>query len=89
MAVYLVERYISLADADDADAFAAQLRAAVAAVQAEGVEVEWLGSVVLPGDETCLCLFEAPSESEVAAANARAGAEIDRVAAAALITPAG
>ena len=76
MPVYLVERYAAGIDADD---LGERLGAATAALRAEGADVAWLLSIVLPAEEGCLCLFEASSAAEVVRANRRAAASYDRL----------
>jgi len=77
MPVFLVERYV--AESETA-ALTDRIRRA-----ADGGDVTWLASVVLPGEDACLCLFEANSAAAVVALNRRAGADLDRVVEAALV----
>ncbi len=77
MPVFLVERYL-------AERQAADLTDRIRRVT-EGGDVTWLASIVLPGEDACLCLFEAGSEAEVVAVNRQAGAELDRVVQALLV----
>ena len=77
MPVFLVERYV--AESETA-ALTDRIRRA-----AGGGDVTWLASVVLPGEDACLCLFEASSAAAVGALNRRAGADLDRVVEAALV----
>ncbi|HXH87000.1 MAG TPA: nickel-binding protein [Gaiellaceae bacterium] len=77
MPVFLVERY---AAGDQIGGLDGRLAGAT-----EGSEVRWLASIVLPGEDACLCLFEAPSAAEVIAVNLRAGAGLDRVVEAVLV----
>jgi len=76
MPVYLVERYAAGLGADD---LGERLGAATAALRAEGAEIAWLLSIVLPSEDGCLCLFEASSTTEVVRANERAAAPYDRL----------
>jgi hypothetical protein len=77
MPVFLVERYIAgqqIVNLMD------RLRGAT-----EYGDVRWLASIVLPGEDACLCLFEALSETDVVALNRCAGADLDRVVEALLV----
>jgi Protein of unknown function (DUF4242) len=71
MPVFLVERY---AAAGEAGGLGERLLRA-----SEGSDVAWLCSIVLPGEDSCLCLFDAPTGTDVVAVNRRAGAALDRV----------
>ncbi len=77
MPVFLVERYVA---EGQAVGLPDRLRSAT-----EGSDVTWLASIVLPGEDACLCLFEARSEADVVAVNRRAGADLDRVVEALLV----
>ena len=76
MPLYLVERYAAGIDADE---LGERLEAATAALRAEGDDVAWVLSIVLPSEDGCLCLFEASSPAEVVRANGRAAAPYDRL----------
>jgi hypothetical protein len=71
MPIFLVERYAAAREA--AELGERLLRAS------RGSDVTWLGSIVLPCEDSCLCLFEARSETDVVAVNQWAGAALDRV----------
>lgn len=45
----------------------------------EGVAVRYLGSIVIPGDETCFHVFEAPSAEVVRKVGRRAGIRFERI----------
>ncbi len=79
MPVFVVERYLG---SRQVAGLTDRLRRAT-----DGSAVTWLGSIVLPADDACLCLFDAASEADVVAVNDRAGADIDRVAEAFLVRP--
>lgn len=78
-ALFLVERYLPRADEAALLALSARLLEAAAALRAAGNDVAWVQSVAVPGDEACLCLFRAASRQLVAEANARAGADYERI----------
>jgi hypothetical protein len=74
MPSYLVESYIAdsataVADARDRARRTAQL----------GAGVRWVRTTFVPGDETVLHLFEAPSAAELGAAGRRAELSFERI----------
>jgi Protein of unknown function (DUF4242) len=77
--VYVVERYLPGRAEADLEPMFQRLRGATRALQAEGIDVRYVGSTIVPDDEACFCQFEAPSEQAVAAANRRAQAPFDRI----------
>ena len=77
--LFLVERYLPGADAAALATLRGRLQTATAAMRGEGSEVVWLQSVVVPGDDTCLCLFRASRRAFVVEANARAAADWERI----------
>lgn len=56
---------------------------------AEGVSVRYIRSTFVPGENKCMCLFEAPKMENVRVANERAGIPFTRIVEAADLTPAG
>lgn len=79
MAVYLVERYLPGIDGEGVRALAARLRAACAQLRDDGTPVRYLGSLFLPGEESCFCRFEAPSVEAAARLNELAGTPYARI----------
>jgi hypothetical protein len=77
--LFLVERYLPHADAAALAALEERLAATTNLMRGEGREVTWLQSVAVPTDETCLCLFRARARELVVEANARAGADYERI----------
>ena len=79
MARFLVERYVR----GDVRQIAAEVerrsREATDALTAEGIAVAYLGSMVLPDDAACFCLYEADSALDVERANDRAGLSYLRI----------
>jgi hypothetical protein len=69
MAVYLVERYLPGIDGDGLRALVERLEGAGAQLRAEGTPVHYLGSLFLPGEESCFCRLEAPSADAAARLN--------------------
>jgi len=76
---YLVERYWSGVTRADVRSAVRRLTEAVSAMRREGTRIRHLRSVLVPADESLLCLFEAADPEDVAAANRRAGVPFDRI----------
>jgi len=79
MNAYLVERY--LPDLSEADLRLAleRARARCAELSASGTPIRYLGSTFLPGEESCLCRFEAEQAEIVARANELAELPFSRI----------
>jgi Protein of unknown function (DUF4242) len=89
--VYLVERYLPPAAAVNlADSVwrMAQL-CAFSAESGPADEVHYLHSTYLPAEDTCFCLFQAPTADAVRALNDEAGFAFDRITGAVLLYPTG
>lgn len=84
---FVVERYRPSSDPDGLSAVADRLTAGARQVSADGVSVRYVDTIFLPGDETCLHLFEADSEADVRAVARQAGIDIDRIVPAEQIEP--
>jgi hypothetical protein len=76
---YVVELYRPRSEAESLRAVADRLAAGARLVSREGAPVSYVDTIFLPGDETCLHLFEAASEADVRAVASQAGIDIDRV----------
>jgi hypothetical protein len=74
LGVVIVERYLHAATSTELADLARATRAAVRAVTREGGVIVYLGSVLIPDDETCFCVFQADSVATVAGVNARVDA---------------
>jgi hypothetical protein len=83
MTVYLVERYLPGWTPDEIAALVGTIRARRDELDARCVH--HLSSIVLPGDETCLCLFDAADADQVRTANTGLGLPVDRVVAGELV----
>ena len=68
MPSYLVETYVPGTQAQDARAAARRARAAARQLSRQGVSVRYIRTTLVPGDETCFYVFEAPSHDAVAEA---------------------
>jgi ubiquinone/menaquinone biosynthesis C-methylase UbiE len=79
MAEFLVELYVSEADADGVDRETRRARSAAAALTAEGRPVHLVRSIFVPEDETCFLLVEAATAEVVHEAATRAAVPFERV----------
>jgi hypothetical protein len=79
MTRYVVELYRPSSCAEPLRGDADRLRTSAAELVDEGTAVRYVGSIFLPGDETCLHVLDAPCEADVRALAELAAIEIDRV----------
>jgi hypothetical protein len=79
MRSYVVELYRPRSEPESLQVVADRLAAGARLVSGEGTPVRYVDTIFLPGDETCLHLFEAGSDADVRAVARRAGIDIDRV----------
>jgi hypothetical protein len=86
MPTYLVERNLPGFTADQLPAAASAAKRASAELTEDGMPVRYLRSAFVPGEEKCMCLFEAASPEQVQQANERAGLPFVRIVDAAAIT---
>ena len=84
---YVVELYRPSSDAETLRRVADRLAAGARHASGEGTPVRYVDTIFLPGDETCLHVFEAGSEEDVRAVARRAGIDVDRVVPAEQIEP--
>jgi muconolactone delta-isomerase len=87
MPVYMVERDLPGIRMEQ---LAAAQKAAIQAGQeltAEGKQVRYIRSTFVPGENKCMCLFEAPNAENVRAANERAKVPFTRIVPAVDLTP--
>jgi hypothetical protein len=75
---YLVECYWPAVTRDQHAAAAGRARAAAGEARRAGRELEFLGSILIPAEETVFCLF-AGCEDDVRAASQRARLPFERV----------
>lgn len=87
MGVYLVER--NLPGISMEELAAAQKKAIQAGKEltAEGQAVRYIRSAFVPGENRCMCLFEAPNPENVRIANERAQIPFTRIVPAADLSP--
>jgi len=77
--VYLLEAYTPNASAATAEETVRVLQAA-SELDESTAEIRIIGHVLVPGDELCLYLIEAPDEELVALLAGRAGITFERIA---------
>ena len=75
---YLVECYWPGVSEQKLSEAAARAQAAASQLRREGGDVEFLGSILVPADETVFCLFEG-READVTAASEQADMPFERV----------
>lgn len=80
MPEFLVELYVSRADAGAVERRAERSRDAAARLSGEGIPVRYLSSIFVPEDETCFLLYEAASADAVRETARSAGLQFERVA---------
>ncbi len=80
MAEFLVELYVSRADAVAVERDAARTRLAAEQLTQEGMPVRYLRSIFVPEDETCFFLCEAASVEAVRETARRAALSFERIA---------
>jgi Protein of unknown function (DUF4242) len=86
--VYVVERYLPGLSREEVEAALRGLKQTMPELESEGMRVRYLGSTIVPDDESCFCQFEASSEEAVAEANRRAGIPFARIVAGVAVDPA-
>ena len=87
MPVYMVERDLPGIKMDQ---LAAAQKAAIEAgreLTAEGRQVRYIRSTFVPGENKCMCLFEAPNPENVREANVRANIPFTKIVPAMDLTP--
>jgi hypothetical protein len=86
MPTYLVERHLPGFTPGQLPAAAGAAKRASAELTEQGMPVRYLRSAFVPGEEKCICLFEATSPEHVQQANKRAGLPFERIVDATAIT---
>jgi hypothetical protein len=79
LSLFIAERYVPSADLELVQVDAARASAASDQATEDGAAVRYLGSTLIPGDETCFVLFEAPSADDVRRLLERARITYDRL----------
>jgi hypothetical protein len=86
--IYVVERYVPGVSSSELERALVALRRTAREMRGEGTPVRYLGSTIVPDDESCFCQFEGPSQAAVAEANRRARVAFDRIVPAVAVSPA-
>lgn len=87
MAIYMVERELPGIKMEE---LAAAQKAAIQAgkeLTAQGKQVRYIRSTFVPGENKCMCLFEAPNAENVREANERAKVPFSKIVPAFDLTP--
>lgn len=79
MSTYIAERYLPGITQEQLLDAARRAKLAAAEMTTAGTPVTYLRSTFLPGDQTCYCLFEGPSEQAVRDANNKAEIPYERI----------
>ena len=79
MAEFLVELYVSRADAAALERAERQARRAAEELLRGGMPIRYLRAIFVPDDETCFLLYEAASAEAVREAMKRAALPADRI----------
>lgn len=79
MREFVAEQYISGTDADAAQRGADAARRASEQLRREGTPVEFVRSIFIPRDETCIYIYKAGSDEALQAALARTPLRFERV----------
>jgi hypothetical protein len=79
MREFVAEQYLLATGAEAAVTRAGAAREAAEQVTREGTPVEFVRSIFVPADETCIHLYRADTIESVRAAAARASLPVDRV----------
>ena len=82
MPEFLVELYVSHQASGAVAIDLERARLAAEELTSEGTPVRCLRSILVPEDETCLCLYEAESIEAVREASVRSGLAFERISAA-------
>jgi hypothetical protein len=77
---YLVETYVPKLDEATAVDLSARLRGAIAELRGEGLELRWLRSFALVGEETYVWMLTATNVHDITRVNRRAGVTFDHIA---------
>jgi hypothetical protein len=85
--MFIVERYLPAARRGELAAAVDRDRRAAAGMTAAGVPVRHLSTIYVPSDESCFCLFDAPSADALQEAQERAGIGFERIVEAVQMPP--
>jgi hypothetical protein len=79
VSLFLVERYLQIADLNELAATVASAASVCDDRRRDGATLRYVHSTFVPGDETCFCVFEAESAHDVNVLNVDIDFRIDRI----------
>jgi Protein of unknown function (DUF4242) len=82
---FLVERYLPVSAAGELATSVAHVARICAEQGGAGTSVRYLQSMYLPADDTCFCVFQAPSSDAVRTVNDAGHFPVDRITRAVLM----
>ena len=85
--MFIVERYLPVVRHGELAAAVDHDQRAAAGMTAAGVPVRHLSTIYVPSDESCFCLFDAPSADALQEAQERAGIGFERIVEAVQMPP--
>jgi Protein of unknown function (DUF4242) len=77
--IFLVERYLPVTTLEELAAAVSRVALACAARRGSGVDLHYLHATFIPAEDTCFCVFKAPSAETVLAVNEAAHFGLDRI----------
>ncbi len=87
MPIYMVERDLPGVTVEDLAAAQKRVIEMGKELTAQGKQVRYIRSTFVPGENKCMCLFEAPNPENVKEANERANIPFTRIVPAMDLTP--
>jgi hypothetical protein len=85
MTVFLAECYAPASGTDDPAAAPGRVAGTCRALRESGAAIDYLGALIVPGDELAYHIFSAPDADVVTEAGSRAGLAVERVVPAQLV----
>jgi Protein of unknown function (DUF4242) len=85
--MFVVERYLPAVSPEELAATVARDRRAAEDITADGIPVRHLLTIHVPSDESCFCLFDAPSADALREAQERWGIGFERIVEAMQLPP--
>jgi hypothetical protein len=85
--MFVVERYLPAVSPEDLAAAVDRDRRAAEGMTAAGIPVRHLSTIYVPSDESCFCLFDAPSADALREAQERSGIGFERIVEAVQLPP--
>lgn len=85
--MFVVERYLPAVSLEDLAAAVDRDRRAAEGMTAAGIPVRHLSTIYVPSDESCFCLFDAPSADALREAQECSGIGFERIVEAVQLPP--